>query len=282
MNNDLVIEDLTVSYHRIPAVHHLTARLDTGSCTGLLGPNGAGKTTLLKALAGLLPLETGRIQFKGREIGDGLITYVPQREAVDWDFPITVRGLAEMGRYSTPHTPMGLTGCCTSTSTSSSPRWRCCAVPSWPAGRWSSAVTATRPAAPGRGDGVLRGAGVRRALGDAAGAGAAAVPRRRVPAVGPPRLRRRVGRGDGDAADVPGGRRGVGLGRGVRRASRPTTPRRSPARQGARARPDRAVVRGRHRRDPAAGQDRDRVRQARRRRPADPRRVDRDDGRTAR
>jgi ABC-type Mn2+/Zn2+ transport system ATPase subunit len=100
MSHQLLIEDLTVSYHRIPAVHHLTVRLDTGSCTGLLGPNGAGKTTLLKALAGLLPLETGRIRFKGRNIADGLITYVPQKEAVDWDFPITVRGLAEMGRYS--------------------------------------------------------------------------------------------------------------------------------------------------------------------------------------
>jgi ABC-type Mn2+/Zn2+ transport system ATPase subunit len=101
MNHDLVIEDLTVSYHRIPAVHHLSVRLQGGSCIGLLGPNGAGKTTLLKALAGLLPIETGRVRFKGREITDGrLITYVPQREAVDWDFPITVRGLAEMGRYS--------------------------------------------------------------------------------------------------------------------------------------------------------------------------------------
>jgi ABC-type Mn2+/Zn2+ transport system ATPase subunit len=101
MNHDLIIEDLTVSYHRIPAVHHLTMHLKSGSCVGLLGPNGAGKTTLLKALAGLLPIETGRIRFKGREIADGrLITYVPQREAVDWDFPITVRGLAEMGRYS--------------------------------------------------------------------------------------------------------------------------------------------------------------------------------------
>ena len=76
-------------------------RLKSGTCIGLLGPNGAGKTTLLKALAGLLPIETGRVRFRGREIADGrLITYVPQREAVDWDFPITVRGLAEMGRYS--------------------------------------------------------------------------------------------------------------------------------------------------------------------------------------
>lgn len=101
MKGQLVIEDLTVSYHRIPAVHHLDVRLDSGSCVGLLGPNGAGKTTLLKALAGLLPAETGRVQFNGRSVADArLITYVPQREAVDWDFPITVRGLAEMGRYS--------------------------------------------------------------------------------------------------------------------------------------------------------------------------------------
>ncbi|HEY5811819.1 MAG TPA: metal ABC transporter ATP-binding protein [Terrimicrobiaceae bacterium] len=101
MNGRLLIEDLTVSYHRIPAVHHLTIQLTRGSCTGLLGPNGAGKTTLLKALAGLLPIETGSIRFNGTPITDArLIIYVPQREAVDWDFPITVRGLAEMGRYS--------------------------------------------------------------------------------------------------------------------------------------------------------------------------------------
>ena len=101
MSGRLVIEDLTVSYHRIPAVHHLDVQLASGSCIGLLGPNGAGKTTLLKALAGLLPIETGQISFNGHPIADArLITYVPQREAVDWDFPITVRGLAEMGRYS--------------------------------------------------------------------------------------------------------------------------------------------------------------------------------------
>ncbi len=102
MNHQLVIQDLTVSYSRIPAVHHLTASLRCGSCVALLGPNGAGKTTLLKAIAGLLPIETGQIRFEGHELGDHpsrAIAYVPQREAVDWDFPITVRGLVEMGRY---------------------------------------------------------------------------------------------------------------------------------------------------------------------------------------
>jgi ABC-type Mn2+/Zn2+ transport system ATPase subunit len=102
MSHKLQLEDVTVSYNRIPAVHHLSATLSCGSCVALLGPNGAGKTTLLKAIAGLLPLETGRIEFRGHQVEGASgreIAYVPQREAVDWDFPVTVRGLVEMGRY---------------------------------------------------------------------------------------------------------------------------------------------------------------------------------------
>lgn len=94
------IEDLTISYNRIPAVHHLNVTLQGPSSVALLGPNGAGKTTLLKALAGLLPSETGRIEFQ--DCGTArtqAVAYVPQRESVDWDFPITVRALAAMGRY---------------------------------------------------------------------------------------------------------------------------------------------------------------------------------------
>lgn len=102
MSLQLVIQDLTVSYNRIPAVHHLDVTLRGGSCVGLLGPNGAGKTTLLKAIAGLLPRETGNVKVINPQNTQGsrrAIAYVPQREAVDWDFPITVRALAEMGRY---------------------------------------------------------------------------------------------------------------------------------------------------------------------------------------
>ncbi len=100
MNHELVIKDLTVSYNRIPAVHHLNVTMACGSAVGLLGPNGAGKTTLLKAIAGLLPRETGTIRLIGHDDARYPVAYVPQREAVDWDFPITVRALAEMGRYS--------------------------------------------------------------------------------------------------------------------------------------------------------------------------------------
>jgi manganese/iron transport system ATP-binding protein/manganese/zinc/iron transport system ATP- binding protein len=104
VSHHLAISDLTVSFNRIPAIHHLTLTLPCTSCVGLLGPNGAGKTTLLKAIAGLLPIETGGIAFKGHSVVGAhrpgkSIAYVPQREAVDWDFPITVQGLVEMGRY---------------------------------------------------------------------------------------------------------------------------------------------------------------------------------------
>lgn len=106
MKSPLLVENLTISYNRVPAVHHVDFVLPAGSCTGLLGPNGAGKTTLLKALAGLLPCETGTIHFgdllwnnAARRRHRHLLAYVPQRESVDWDFPITVRGLVEMGRY---------------------------------------------------------------------------------------------------------------------------------------------------------------------------------------
>ena len=98
----LEVRDLTVSYQRIPALHHLEFDLPCGACVALVGPNGAGKTTLLKALAGLLPAETGSIVFHGHQKGDRShdTAYLPQREDVDWDFPVTVRALVEMGRYA--------------------------------------------------------------------------------------------------------------------------------------------------------------------------------------
>ena len=97
----LEIKDLTVAYHRVPAVHHVTLDLRCGHCIALLGPNGAGKTTFFKALVGLVPKETGEIVFGGHgKVGaDTDIAYLPQCSVIDWDFPITVRGMVEMGRY---------------------------------------------------------------------------------------------------------------------------------------------------------------------------------------
>jgi ABC-type Mn2+/Zn2+ transport system ATPase subunit len=96
------LDDAVAVLGRFPALAGVTMTVARGEIVLLRGPNGAGKTTLLKAIAGLLPLETGRIRFEGHELAGAVhnaIAYVPQREAVDWDFPITVRGLVEMGRY---------------------------------------------------------------------------------------------------------------------------------------------------------------------------------------
>jgi ABC-type Mn2+/Zn2+ transport system ATPase subunit len=100
-SHNLKVSDLTVSYNRIPALHHLAFEVGCGQCVGLLGPNGAGKSTLLKALASLLPRETGTIYFHGKEVigATGEFAYLPQREQIDWDFPTDVRGLVEMGRF---------------------------------------------------------------------------------------------------------------------------------------------------------------------------------------
>ena len=131
------------------------------------------------------------------------------------------------------------------------------------------------PTATGGGHRVLRGARLRRALRDAAHHRGPTLPRRGVPAVRPPGLRRRVGRGDGHAALAAGGGGGAGLGRGVPRHRRPTDPARAGpdrCRSGCGTPPQLSCAVG-HRRDEAPSQDGDRVRQARRRRDAHPRRV---------
>ncbi len=98
----LAVEDLHVHYGAVCALEGITLQRTCGSCTALLGRNGAGKSTLLKAIAGLLPIAAGRVTWCGQPLAQARheIGYLPQREDVDWNFPITVRGLVEMGRYS--------------------------------------------------------------------------------------------------------------------------------------------------------------------------------------
>ena len=100
-HHELVIKNVTVRYRRVLALDDVSLATSCGNRVALIGPNGAGKSTLLKAIAGLVPRDGGSISWRGTAVKKWSreFAYLPQREEVDWSFPITVRGLVEMGRY---------------------------------------------------------------------------------------------------------------------------------------------------------------------------------------
>jgi len=100
-HHELVIQDLSVHYRQVLALEKVSLATSCGNRVALIGPNGAGKSTLLKAIAGLVPRQAGTILWRGTTVRKWSreFAYLPQREEVDWSFPITVRGLVEMGRY---------------------------------------------------------------------------------------------------------------------------------------------------------------------------------------
>jgi len=97
----LAIDGATAGYNGRAALVDVTMHVPHGAQVAIVGPNGAGKSTLFKALVGLLPLRSGRILLHGRTPGGQTdpIAYVPQREEIDWGFPVTVRDVVMMGRY---------------------------------------------------------------------------------------------------------------------------------------------------------------------------------------
>jgi manganese/zinc/iron transport system ATP- binding protein len=97
----LEVHDLTVSYHKKPVLWGIDLAVPAGNLVGIVGPNGAGKSTLIKAAMGLLPLSSGWVKFFGEPFKKNLrrVGYVPQRESVDWDFPVSVMDVVLMGRY---------------------------------------------------------------------------------------------------------------------------------------------------------------------------------------
>lgn len=97
----LVVDDLTVAYHRKPVIWDVGFDVPAGALVGIVGPNGAGKSTLLKAVMDLVPRASGKIQIFGKSYRQsrGRVGYVPQRESVDWDFPVSALDVVAMGLY---------------------------------------------------------------------------------------------------------------------------------------------------------------------------------------
>lgn len=98
----LSIHDLTVAYQRKPVIWDVDLEIPEGRLVGVVGPNGAGKSTLLKACLDLVPRASGEVMVYGQpyRAERQRVSYVPQRESVDWDFPVTVLDVVAMGTYA--------------------------------------------------------------------------------------------------------------------------------------------------------------------------------------
>lgn len=95
------VHDLMVTYGRKPVLWGVDFTLPAGCIAGIVGPNGAGKSTLLKTIMGLISPSSGYVKLFDRSLDDvrSRVSYVPQRESVDWDFPVSVLDVVLMGRY---------------------------------------------------------------------------------------------------------------------------------------------------------------------------------------
>jgi zinc transport system ATP-binding protein len=94
---------VSFAYDHRPAISNVTLHVKRGSTLGVIGPNGGGKSTLMKLMLGILKPDAGTVTVLGMPPKEackdgGLVGYVPQRHAIDWTFPITVRQVVQLGR----------------------------------------------------------------------------------------------------------------------------------------------------------------------------------------
>src|SRR5690606_11000794 len=97
----LKVNSLTVGYTRKPVLWSIDFEIPEGKIVGIVGPNGAGKSTLLKSIMDVIPITSGSVEIFGQPLDEvrNRVSYVPQRESVDWDFPASVFDVVMMGRY---------------------------------------------------------------------------------------------------------------------------------------------------------------------------------------
>ncbi len=86
LGSEVVLDDVTFS-------------IKEGTLVGVVGPNGGGKTTLFNTILGLVPITHGSMKIKGLNPNQatGMIGYVPQKEELNWKFPVTARQVVQMG-----------------------------------------------------------------------------------------------------------------------------------------------------------------------------------------
>ena len=94
------LRDLSTGYERTPVLRNVDFTLRRGEFAGVVGPSGSGKTTLLRAIAGQTRRFAGAIETHPR-MGERELRlgYVPQVEAINWNFPLTVGQAVLLGRW---------------------------------------------------------------------------------------------------------------------------------------------------------------------------------------
>jgi manganese/zinc/iron transport system ATP- binding protein len=95
----LRLRDLSAGYDGRWALIGVDLDVPAGRLVGVIGPNGSGKSTLLRAILGLVPRRRGSVEMGGGALDRRRVAYVPQRELVDWSFPISAAQVVMMGRY---------------------------------------------------------------------------------------------------------------------------------------------------------------------------------------
>lgn len=97
------LQDVSFSYTTEVVIQDVSLQIHTGDYVGIIGPNGGGKSTLLKLMLGILKPQHGVVKLFGQDIRSFKewykIGYVPQRNVVEMNFPVTVEELVAMGRY---------------------------------------------------------------------------------------------------------------------------------------------------------------------------------------
>ena len=95
------VRNLSVFYHSFCALSDISLDIPSGSLLAIAGPNGGGKTTFIKSILDLVPRSSGTILLHDRPFAyvRSRVAYIPQRMAVDWDFPASVLDVVLMGRY---------------------------------------------------------------------------------------------------------------------------------------------------------------------------------------
>ena len=95
----ITVENMAVERDGYTALTDITFDVRSGTLTGVVGPNGAGKSTLFDAIAGFLPIARGVVTLHGAGTREGALAYVPQRDSINWRFPLTVLDVVTMGRH---------------------------------------------------------------------------------------------------------------------------------------------------------------------------------------